>query len=271
MNNALAEAQEPTVIRDTTTANLLAIAVERGADVDQLGKLMDLHERHEREQARKAYYAAKSHFQSIAPTLKKEKEVDYTSKKTGARTNYKYATLSSIAEQIREPLAQCRLSYRWDIQDTPEELRVTCILSHEDGHSESNSMGAAPDDSGAKNVIQQRASTVTYLQRYTLIGVLGLSSANEDDDGKSAGALNVETLREHNEALRIHLDSVYAIKVAIGTGELEKAIEAWAEIPQDDQRALWVAPTKGGIFSTKEREVMKSDEWAAVRRDMRSN
>lgn len=265
MSQALAETHEPVAIREpATTANLLAIAVERGADVDQLGKLMDLHERHEREQARRAYFAAKTEFQRICPTIIKDREVKY------GNTAYKHASLSGIANQIREPLSQCRLSYRWDIQDTPEELRVTCILSHEDGHSESNSMGAAPDDSGAKNVIQQRASTVTYLQRYTLIGVLGLSSANEDDDGKSAGALNVETLREHNEALRIHLDSVYAIKVAIGTGELEKAIEAWAEIPQDDQRALWVAPTKGGIFSTKEREVMKSDEWAATRREMRA-
>lgn len=34
--------------------------------------------------------------------------------------------------------------------------------------------------------------------------------------------------------------------------------ETWGEIPQDDQMALWLAPTKGGCFTTAERTAIKS-------------
>jgi hypothetical protein len=42
------------------------------------------------------------------------------------------------------------------------------------------------DDSGNKNKIQQAGSTVTYLQRYTLLAVTGLSTQDQDDDGQGA-------------------------------------------------------------------------------------
>ena len=46
-------------------------------------------------------------------------------------------------------------------------------------------MTAPPDGSGKKNQIQQIASTVTYLERYTLFAILGLASADQDDDAVS--------------------------------------------------------------------------------------
>ena len=44
-------------------------------------------------------------------------------------------------------------------------------------------MGGPPDVGGAKNPIQARASTVSYLQRYTLKAITGLSEQEDDDDG----------------------------------------------------------------------------------------
>lgn len=48
-------------------------------------------------------------------------------------------------------------------------------------------MGAAPDTGGAKNAIQARASAQTYLQRYTLKAITGLSEQDDDDDGRGSG------------------------------------------------------------------------------------
>ena len=45
-------------------------------------------------------------------------------------------------------------------------------------------MSAPADSSGSKNPVQQIGSTMTYLQRYTLIGALGLTTADKDDDGR---------------------------------------------------------------------------------------
>lgn len=44
-------------------------------------------------------------------------------------------------------------------------------------------MRASPDNSGSKNAIQAVGSTVTYLQRYTLLAATGLAAAGQDDDG----------------------------------------------------------------------------------------
>lgn len=70
-----------------------------------------------------------------------------------------------------------------------------------------------------------------------------------------------EYLLKHNEVVRDHLPSIIAIKGALDLGDYSTAKEAWNELEQDEQRALWVAPSKGGIFSTHERELMKSTEW----------
>ena len=53
-----------------------------------------------------------------------------------------------------------------------------------------------PDTSGKKNEIQSRGSTITYLQRYTLIGALGLTTADEDIDAR----IPQETITEEQAA-----------------------------------------------------------------------
>ena len=63
---------------------------------------------------------------------------------------------------------------------------MTCILSHKAGHSEETTLAGPADASGSKNAIQAIGSTLTYLQRYTLVQALGLA-ATLDDDGSSAG------------------------------------------------------------------------------------
>ena len=71
-----------------------------------------------------------------------------------------------------------------------------------------------------------------------------------------------EYLLSHNQAVRDHLPSIVVIKGALDRGDFSTAKEAWNEIPEPDQRALWVAPSKGGIFETAERQQMKSTEWS---------
>lgn len=169
--------QEPSQVATTETAgpaDLIRIAVEQNMDVEKLSKLMDLQERWEANEARKQYFDAFSNFQALCPVIKKSKEGH----------NYKYAPLGDIAQQIRPALEQCQLSYRFDIQDQGEIISVTCIVSHRAGHQESTTMTAQPDATGSKNTIQARGSAVSYLQRYSLIGALGLTTADQDIDGR---------------------------------------------------------------------------------------
>ena len=74
----------------------------------------------------------------------------------------------------------------WSTGQTDGSVTVTCHITHEAGHRESVTLSGPPDDSGKKNKIQQVGSTVTYLQRYTLLSSLGLATADQDDDGVAA-------------------------------------------------------------------------------------
>ena len=56
-------------------------------------------------------------------------------------------------------------------------------------------------------------------------------------------------------------DSISTIKEGLAEKNLHKAHEAWAELSDDEKGLLWVAPSKGGCFTTDERKIMQSTEF----------
>lgn len=165
----------------TTPADLLRIAVETGADIDRLERLMALQERWEASQARKSYDEAFAAFKAEAVKIIKNREVT-----AGPLNGKKYAELYAIVNAVTPALSRHGLSSSWKItKDDKDWIEVTCTLKHTGGHTESVSMGGPPDAGGAKNPIQARASTVSYLERYTLKAITGLSEQEDDTDGGS--------------------------------------------------------------------------------------
>jgi recombination protein RecT len=62
---------------------------------------------------------------------------------------------------------------------------------------------------------------------------------------------------EHDEAFARHSESIEFIKDRIAANDLPAAVAEWKAIPQADQIALWLAPTKGGCLTTAERKQIK--------------
>jgi len=154
-------------------------------DVDKLMKLMDMKERFDAAEAKKAYVAAMAEFKRNPPEIFKTKQVGYTNK-DGTFTGYKHATLGDVTTAIIKGLADNGFSHRWDTEQRDNaQIYVTCVLTHKLGHSESTTLNSSRDDSGKKNNIQQMASAINYLQRYTLLAATGLATqdAQDDDDG----------------------------------------------------------------------------------------
>lgn len=166
-----------------TPAQMLQMAVQQGADLDKLEKLMELQERWEASQARKAWVAAMASFKADPPSIGKNKRVHFTNK-AGVVTDYKHATLDNVCDIVNKALSAHGLSHRWETHQGEGRIKVTCYITHVDGHSESTSLHSPADDSGGKNAIQQIGSAVTYLQRYTLLALTGLATGETDDDGK---------------------------------------------------------------------------------------
>lgn len=169
-----------------TPMALLTHAVESGASVETMEKLMALHERWEANQARRAFDAAMAQAKAKIPVIAKNRTVAYDHRGSEGKTSYRHEDLGEIARTVDPILAEFGLSYRFQTTANPNEpVTVTCIVSHRDGYSERNTLSAGRDDSGKKNSIQAIGSTITYLQRYTLKAALGLAAA-ADDDGKAS-------------------------------------------------------------------------------------
>ncbi len=176
---AIAEAPQPG--SDPLMVLIQRAATDEGFSVDKLEKLLDVKERWDAEEARKSYVAALAEFKRAAPTLVKDKKVSF------ADTKYSHATLGQVATAVAAALAEHGMSHGWSVDQHNGTVTVTCTLTHECGHRENVSMTAPPDDSGKKNAIQRIGSTVTYLERYTLLAITGLAAHEQDDDGETAG------------------------------------------------------------------------------------
>ena len=168
---------EPRAVAAVTPMDMLNRAVQSGAGLDMVEKLMGLQERWEANQARKAFDKAIAAAKAKIPPI--------TRNATGHNSK-KYADFAAIAKVVDPILSEHGLSYRFRTSQG-DRISVTCILSHEDGHSEETTLAGPADTSGSKNAIQAIGSTLTYLQRYSLVQMLGLAASN-DDDGKAAAA-----------------------------------------------------------------------------------
>lgn len=253
-----------------TPSDLLRYAMEQKADPAYLRELLLLQREWESDQAKKAFVQAMASFKAQTIKIEKDKHVSFTTQK--GTTSYDHATIGNVVGVIVSAMAPFGLSHRWITEQKDGRVIVTCEIRHARGHAETTALMASPDDSGGKNSIQAIASTVTYLQRYTLLAATGLATSDqEDDDGE--GPKTDERQQEdtdqqkaakkkaaHDEALARNSESIAHIKERIDAGDATAAADEWRLLSQDDQRALWVAPTKvpGACFTTAQREALRT-------------
>lgn len=161
-----------------TPADMLSQALDRGASIEIVEKMMGLQERWEKNNARKqfndAIAAAKA---EIKPIVRDKK----------GHNDKRYVSFDAIARAVDPVLSKHNLIYRFRSDQVDGRISVTCILSH-GIHQEETTLCGPADTSGSKNSIQAIGSTLTYLQRYSLVQMLGLAAADSDDDGKAGAA-----------------------------------------------------------------------------------
>lgn len=180
------EALQKRELQAPTPMHLIELAVSKGADADALAKLMDLQLRWEANEARKQFEGAFERFKASAPAIIKTKHVSFPNR-DGKSTDYWHAELDKITDIIGESLRSYGIIHQWKTSDANGKTTVTCVLKGF-GHTEEAATLSGPSDtSGGKNNIQAIGSTVTYLQRYTLLSACGLAAKGTDNDGKTEG------------------------------------------------------------------------------------
>lgn len=266
MKNAVAtQPQSNVTVLSQSPDSFIVQAIQSNAPVETLEKLMMLKERYDASEAKKAYIQAMQKFQTVKPELKRTSNVKFSTSK--GTTEYNFCSLSDIEKALKVPLSECGLTYRFENTSNEGAFGVRCIVTHIQGHSECTEMSAPADSSGNKNAIQAIGSTSSYLMRYTLIAAFALTTADDDDDGASNSELPLKRLIDQSKILH-NLDTLRAVvglKEALAEEEYSSAAMYMHHLGQDVISALWIAPTKGGIFTTEEIARIKCDECAAKR------
>ncbi len=176
---------------NATPMQMIALAVSQGADIEKMKQLMDLRDRFEANEARKAFMEALANFKKNPPKVVKDLE--------NKQYKSRYSSLANLVNTVNAALGAHGLNARWSIEQSEKSIAVTCILSHTLGHSESVTMTGGPDTSGAKNPLQQWKSTLTYLEGATFQAITGIVASDEgDDDGN--GASNAATVSDEQIA-----------------------------------------------------------------------
>lgn len=228
-------------------------AMQSGIPLAELRGLLDLQKDWEANEARKAYVADMAAFKLDPPEIFKTKNVSITLKDGTPGAAYSHATLGDVCEKIVEGLAQYGFSHRWDTkQPDGGQVFVTCTLTHRLGHSESTTLNSSRDETGSKNNIQALASTISYLQRYTLLGASGLATKDvpPDDDGNGAGGAGNGSGYNAAENLEHWLKLARAAKTeeaiaevraaACNDFEIHRDLDGWATV-RDEIKAIRTA------------------------------
>jgi len=181
MNDKAIKKKETAIVAQSASPMAaLEMALNHDLDIDKLSKILDLQERYEKMEAKKAYTQAMADFKADPPKINKDKTVAFN------QTKYSHASLGNVTEQINKGLAEHGLTAAWKTKQEQTMITVTCTITHKMGYGESTSLTAGADNSGKKNSIQALGSTISYLQRYTILSLTGLATHDMDDDGHKA-------------------------------------------------------------------------------------
>lgn len=177
-DQALMKAQPGALVRNTIDPQaLLQAAVEGGAGVDQLERLVALAREVRADQAKEAWHLAMAQFQAKCPAIKKSKDVN------AGRFSYSYAPLGEIMSTILPVMGPLGLSVSYRVRQDEKQVVAICRISHESGHYEESGDVSMPivfaDPTSGANPAQRVGIANTYAKRYALLAIIGL--APEDD------------------------------------------------------------------------------------------
>lgn len=188
---ALAETRRPMTVGtevaemgDSILAVIARASSDPKVDVDKLERLLAMQERVLAREAEQAFNAAlKAAQEEIEPVIKNKINPD---------TKSKYADLVAVADAVDPILRRHGFSQSYGTADCPlpAHYRVTCLLSHEAGHSRDYQADVPIDNTGPKGSQNKTmthgfGSALSYGRRY--LKLLIADVATTDDDGRAAG------------------------------------------------------------------------------------
>lgn len=178
---------------------LLSKAIEVGAGIETVERLVALAQEVRALQAREAWYGAMAQFQKDCPKIIKTLTARIQTSR--ASFSYSYAPLNEILDVIQPVMAPLGLSVSWRLPRIEAGHVITsCRIAHAMGHVEDSGDLAVPiitkdPDIGASPP-QRVGASLTYAKRYTLMTITGLAAEDDDDAQNPAAHTGWATVEE---------------------------------------------------------------------------
>ena len=187
MTRAVAKQEQPPNSVADYSGGLLEViaraARDPSVDIDKMERLISMQERVQNRNAEVAFNAALAELQPLLPVIEERGGI----KDRSGKVQSTYALWEDVNEAIRPHLAEQGFALRFRVDRTADQISVTGILSHREGHKEETTLTLPTDTSGSKNAVQAVGSSTSYGKRYTAFALLNITSTGEDDDGNKAG------------------------------------------------------------------------------------
>jgi hypothetical protein len=178
-----------------------------------------------------------------------------------------YKTVALRVNEFIASTAHKNWSIETDLISDGSAVVMKATIKDQDGRTRGT--GFAEEIRGSTNINKTSAlencETSAIGRALSAVGFSGseYASANEVSDAivQQTVMKASEELLNYNAAVREHISTVNAIKDALITSDLETAAEEWNALTEDEQRSIWRAPSKGGIFTTQELATIKTSDF----------
>lgn len=174
--------------------SLIKDAIKNNTPVETMERLLAMRTQLKNEQAKEEFSKSMSKFQADCPVIKKDK--------AGGKTNsgvvaYYYAPLESIITQVGHLIQLYGFRYNFQTITGEDKVKVTCIVTHELGHSENSDvevpLGAK---TGVMSAPQVTASALTFAKRYAFCNAFGIMTGDEDNDAQTVRSQSKSQVRD---------------------------------------------------------------------------
>lgn len=165
----------------TDPESILRFAIEKGASVETIERLMAVRRELQAERAKAEFDTALAAFQAECPIIKKRKCV---MEKNSDAVRYRYAPLDDVVFQVKELLQKHGFSYTLNSPtETGPFVGAVCTVTHRGGHARDSVFRVPIDPKAFMSEAQKFASALTFAKRYAFCNAFGILTGDEDTDG----------------------------------------------------------------------------------------
>lgn len=205
-------------------------------DTEKMKALLDMQERIEERDAKKAFTVAFNALQAELPIIDRDGKIDHSAEGTSGTTKSgrralqtKYATYPNLNRVVGPLLKKHGFTFSSAMEPEPSgPMVVVSTLEHVAGHARTTHFRVTADASGGKNNQQGWGSSQQYGMRYNMIALLNIvTEAKEDQDNDGFPPSTTITKKQLEELIKL-ADDVGADKAKFCE---VMGVEAMAQIP----------------------------------------